>query len=83
MTEYTEFITHCDRGVPGEQIEKWCREQFGSEMDPWTQKGRWAKWEPMVNVYHWCIPNEQDAVIFSLRWPTVGQQRQPMNRWKG
>ena len=56
------------------QISYWCKEQFGPR---WSvtenRQGRWCCFwrglrETDFSMYEWLFVNEQDALLFALKW---------------
>jgi hypothetical protein len=57
-----------------EQAKRWCEEQFGQRWEATGyRQGRWCVfWGGMrtriPGSYEWYFQNEQDALMFALRW---------------
>ncbi len=56
------------------QVSNWCIEQFGPRWSVTENRsGRWCCFwrglrENDFSIYEWLFVNEQDTVLFSLRW---------------
>jgi hypothetical protein len=65
------FPWECQTPHPYDQVEPWCREQFGEFDDRWYRYGSdiaqgIVAGYPLYDYYR--FRDEQDAVLFQLKW---------------